>query len=175
MKNIAICIFGGYNSIPLTDTFEKELEKIADSLSTQNVHIIYGGGNTGIMSVIPKIFFKKGGNVTAISTNEFDQEDLHSYYGKMELYNTLDERQSQMMKRSDLFLCLPGGIGTLSELFQALSLNYAKIRNTQIILFNYNNFYDLILEHLKKLPKYPDNLFSFENSEKVIHFINSFK
>lgn len=172
---INVGIFGGCNSTPLTPELKVNLIKIAESLSIDKMKVIYGGGHTGIMHVIPQKFNERGGKVKSINSHALmNSDDYDKFYGEHEIYDTLDIRQSKLIENSDIFVCLPGGIGTFFELFHVMALNHTKIRNSLIILYNYEHYFDALIELIKQLPKYPSNLIIVDNYSKVIQSINNY-
>ncbi|ARF08323.1 putative lysine decarboxylase [Catovirus CTV1] len=174
MENyLNIGIFGGCNSTPLSDDLKNKLVEIAQSLPTNNVKVVYGGGFTGVMHVIPQKFNSMGGKVKTINSHSLMKaEDYDKFYGELKIYDTLDIRQSKLIESSDIFLCLPGGIGTYSELFQIMALNHVKARDCAVLIYNYNNYFDSLKTLIDNLPKSPENLTFYNNTNDIILALN---
>jgi uncharacterized protein (TIGR00730 family) len=148
MKHIGI--FSGSKSTHFFDDISIELKEIAEGISKEQFCIVYGGGTSGLMGVIPRRFSELGGKVTGIDADMFVKKFGKADFGDLEVYDTFSERQSQLIKRSDIVLVLPGGVGTISELFDVLTLNDLNIKKTKVIIYNYNGFYDEIIQFIHK-------------------------
>lgn len=165
MRNIGI--FSGSKTPHFFDDISIELKKVAQGLSIENHRIVYGGGTSGIMGVIPKCFSELGGNVLGIDADMFVKKFGKADFGDLEVYETFNERQMKLIDKSDMVLVLPGGVGTISELFDVLTLNDLNLKKIKVIIYNYNGFYDDIIEFIKKRQK--------EGFIKPIQFIEEAK
>ncbi|EFC35424.1 predicted protein [Naegleria gruberi] len=150
-----IGIFGGCNTTRLTPVLEEELKVLASLINTEQHLVVYGGGKKGVMSIVPKYFHERGGRVISINTKEANN-GLDECYGENFLYDTLQERQRRLIENSELVICLPGGIGTISELFDVMAMNNNKIRNVKILLYNFEGFFNHMIEQIKLLGKNTD-------------------
>jgi uncharacterized protein (TIGR00730 family) len=148
MKNIGI--FSGSKTPFFFEDISSQLKKIAEGISKDTFRIVYGGGNSGLMGVIPKRYSELGGKVTGIDADMFVKKFGRTVFGELEVYDTFNERQMRLIQRSDIVLVLPGGVGTISELFDVLTLNDLNLKKTQVIIYNYNGFYDEIIQFIHK-------------------------
>jgi uncharacterized protein (TIGR00730 family) len=130
--------------------YVNELNKIGNSLSTEDFSVRYGGGDAGAMGIIPKIFASRDGVVNGVDCKKFHDKYGAASFGTTTVYDTFEERQQMLLQGSDVILCLPGGIGTLSELFDVLVLNDLSIVKRKVLLFNWNGVFDPILEFIQK-------------------------
>lgn len=174
-----LVIFSGSNKLIEDNKLTSNLEKIADNLDVNKFQIWYGGGNTGIMGVIPKKFYYRNGEVFSIDAVQFATKD-EEVYGKTFVMETFNERQNKLVEKGDLYLCLPGGIGTLSELFDVLVNNDVNKKDLKIILYSYQNFYKDIINFIEKnikegyiRKKIMKNIFVFVDYRHVIDFLNN--
>ena len=146
-----ICLYGsGSKKTPkeLTDVGYELGLKIA----LNNHSLVFGGGNDGMMGAVAKGVFDNGGKITAIAPgwiNEFDE--LFEGYDEYIKTDSMDERKKLFLEKSDVFIIAPGGIGTLDEFFEVLTLKYLNRHSKKIILFNINHFYDLMIEMLHQM------------------------
>lgn len=162
---INLGIFGG--SCFGTDIqMKNNIKKIAENINKDKYQVCFGGGNSGIMAMIPEIYSERGGEVLGINWVGFTKYGKQKF-GKEILYDTFRDRQYNLLLKSNIFLCLPGGLGTVSELVEVLMNNGSNFWNDEkpkkIIVYNYNNFYDPIKEMVKKQKDngflhYPDKL-----------------
>ena len=93
-----------------------------------------------------------GGKITSISPwwiNEFD--DPFDGYDECIKTDSMDERKKLFLEKSDVFIIVPGGIGTLDEFFEVLTLKHLNRHSKKIILFNINHFYDKMIEMLHQM------------------------
>ena len=148
MKHIGI--FSGSKTPYFFDDISCQLKEIAEGIPKDHFRIVYGGGTSGLMGVIPRRFSELGGRVTGIDADMFVKRFGKADFGELEVYDTFSERQSQLIIRSDIVLVLPGGVGTISELFDVLTLNDLNIKKTKVIIYNYNGFYDEIIQFIHK-------------------------
>jgi hypothetical protein len=121
-------------------------------LALNNHSLVFGGGNDGMMGAVARAIFDNGGKITAIAPewiNEFD--DPFKDYDEYITTNSMDERKNLFLEKSDVFIIVPGGIGTLDEFFEVLTLKYLHRHSKTIILFNINHFYDRMIEMLGQM------------------------
>ena len=126
MPTKSICIFLG-SSTPTDPAIHTHITQVADDLATDGWDLVYGGSDYGLMGAMARIFMDHGRHVTGIIPHELLSSCKEK--GILEGCNLLVvddmfERKKVMMARSDAFLTLPGGIGTLDELTEALSHRY---------------------------------------------------
>jgi len=115
----------------------------AAAMTRNGVDLVYGGGRLGLMGVIADSVLADGGRVYGVIPNALvDLEVAHT--GVTELYTvqTMHERKAKMTELSDAFLALPGGIGTLDELFEAWSWNALGYHKKPFCLLNIDGFWD---------------------------------
>jgi len=149
-----------------------QINKIGNEINIDKYNITYGGGTSGIMSLIPIIVNKRKGNVIGYNWKKF-VEDGDEIVGQQIILNTFRDRQYQLLINSDIFLCLPGGFGSLSELIDVLMNNASKFwEKKKIIVFNYKGFYNPIKEMMEI-----QNKFGFLHfpKEAAVIFLNTFE
>ena len=124
------------------------------------------------MGIIPYNFYGKNGNVYGIDAKQFVEKYGKASFGETYVMDTFIERQNKLVSKGDIFLCLPGGIGTISEL---LVNNDVNKRNCKVILFSYNNFFHEIINFLRNKieekfirEKIFDNLVICNTCEEII-------
>ena len=131
--------------------YSKTAEELGNLLAVNDIKIIYGGGDMGIMGVIANSAIASGGKVEGTITSHLaDKEKKNINISSLEVVETMHERKINMYDKSDSFLILPGGIGTLEEFFEVLSWKQLKIHNKPIILFNVDNYWDQLIALIDK-------------------------
>lgn len=174
-----LVIFSGSNKLINDDQLNNNLKIIANNLDISKYQVWYGGGNTGIMGIIPKNFHYRKGEVYSVDAKQFYNED-QEVFGKTYVMNTFTERQNKLVEKGDIYMCLPGGVGTMSELFDVLVNNDVNKKDLKIIIYSYQNFYQDIIKFIKNniksgyiREKIMKNIFIFENHEDIINFLNN--
>lgn len=147
-KNLVI--FSGSNKPSFFSDIQQELILIANNLDTSLYHVWYGGGESGLMGVIPSHFHQRGGQVSSIDAQQFVSKYGQASFGNCFVMNTFIERQNTLVEQGEIFLCLPGGIGTLSELFDVLVNNDVNGKDLKIIIFSYQDFFKPIIDFIFK-------------------------
>jgi uncharacterized protein (TIGR00730 family) len=128
---------------------------IANSLDSQKHAVVYGGGVSGLMSVIPKAFVARGGQVVGIDARMFVEKYGAAAFGQQYVEETFDARQKRLIDTADVFLALPGGVGTVYEVLEVMTYNDLKLwkrdpeRIRRIVVFNHNGAYDGLKQHIR--------------------------
>ena len=147
-----VCVF--CSTFNPNNLFLEEVSELGKLLVKNDISIIYGGGNKGLMGHIAQSVINNGGKVTAIIP-EFLMKYVEIIDGIDEVIVTKDMhvRKQKMYSLSDAFVTLPGGIGTLDEMTEVLTWNQLKQHNKKLVMANFDNFWDpyiSLLEHLNK-------------------------
>lgn len=176
-KNLVI--FSGANKLIDDIQLTNNLKLIACNLNINKYNIWYGGGNAGIMGVIPKKFNNIGGNVFSVNAKQFLKYD-DTVFGETIIKDTFTERQNSLVEKGDIYLCLPGGVGTVSELFDVLVNNDVNGKNLKIILYSYNNYFDDIINFIKNniksgyiRPNVMNNIIVYTDHIKIVDYLNN--
>jgi uncharacterized protein (TIGR00730 family) len=115
----------------------------ARALVEQDVELVYGGGRLGLMGLIADRVLELGGKVYGVIPHLLVKlEVAHTGLTELHRVDTMGERKAVMSELSDGFLCLPGGIGTLDELFEAWSENALGFHKKPFCLLNVDGFWD---------------------------------
>lgn len=134
---------------------ETELIKIAYAFDVKNDVVVYGGGASGLMSVIPKQFDTLGGEVVGIDAQMFVRKYGAAPFGRQYTEETFYARQRRLIECADVFLALPGGVGTVYEVLEVMTYNDLKLwerdpsRHRRVIVFNHNGSYDGMKTHIQ--------------------------
>jgi uncharacterized protein (TIGR00730 family) len=143
MKNVAVFCA---SSIGLEDVYINEARKLGEKLADEGLVLVYGGAARGLMNVVADAVLQKGGKVTGVITRLLaDKEITKNECTEIIYTSTMHERKVKMLELADAVVVLPGGFGTLDEMFEALTLSQLKILNTPIGLLNTNGYYDLLV------------------------------
>jgi uncharacterized protein (TIGR00730 family) len=143
-----ICVFCG-SSKGIKDIYTSQSEKLADALVERNIDLVYGGANIGLMKSIADRVLSHGGNVTGVMPGSLAQREiLHEGMTETILVDDMQERKRIMEELSDGFITMPGGFGTIDELFEMLSWNQLGIIHKPVGIYNVDHYYDALIEWL---------------------------
>jgi uncharacterized protein (TIGR00730 family) len=146
-----IAVFCG-SSNGLDPSYTQSCIAFARIMYDRDIGIVYGGGNVGLMGVLADEMLRLGGEVTGVIPLKLVEIELaHPGCTNLHIVSSMHERKALMAKLSDAFLALPGGIGTLEELFEVFTWLQLGYHNKPVGILNVNGFYDLMLEFLKQL------------------------
>lgn len=123
--------------------FAEATRATASAMVGRGVDLVYGGGRLGLMGLIADSVIEDGGRVYGvIPTALVDLEVAHTGLTELHTVETMHERKAKMTDLADAFLALPGGIGTLDELFEAWSWNALGYHKKPFCLLNVDGFWD---------------------------------
>ena len=115
----------------------------AKAMVSHDIELVYGGGKLGLMGLIADSVLDLGGRVYGVIPQAlFDIEVAHTEVTELYTVETMHERKAKMTELADAFLALPGGIGTLDELFEAWSWNALGYHKKPFCLLNVDGFWD---------------------------------
>lgn len=143
-----ICVFCG-SSAGESPVYAKRAEQLARFFLENNIHLVYGGANVGLMRVLADTMLKGNGYVMGVMPkNLVHREVAHLDLTEMHIVEDMQERKALMAKLSDGFMTLPGAYGTFDELFEMLSWNQLHIVEKPVGLLNIKGFFDPLLKML---------------------------
>lgn len=153
MKITSLAVFcaskSGKNPI-----YETHARAIGQGLAAARVKLVYGGGSVGLMGTVADACLKHGGLVTGIIPEVLLQwEQYHKGLTELLVVPDMHVRKRTLYEQCDAALILPGGFGTMDELFEMLTWNQLKIHEKKIFLLNSAGFYDGLIQHLQQLEK----------------------
>lgn len=142
MSVSTVCIYCG-SSNNVADAFKKNAYDASTALAKQGKRIVYGGGHVGLMGIIADAALKAGAEVIGIIPEHIRaQEVQHTGLTKLHVVPDMHTRKRMMVESSDAFVILPGGLGTLDEVFEILTWKKLKLHNKPILIFNQNGYWD---------------------------------
>lgn len=146
MKNI--CVYCGSNFGDRT-SYRQAAESMGKLLAQRNIGLVYGGGDVGLMGVVADAAIDAGGEVTGVIPKLLaDKEVAHQRLTNLHIVNTMHERKHIMAELSDAFIAMPGGFGTLEELFEVVTWTQLSFHNKACGVLNVEGYYDGLLTFL---------------------------
>lgn len=143
-----ICVFCGSSS-GNNDVYLQAAKELGKELAEQGIELVYGGASVGTMGAIADSVLAHGGRVIGVIPKGIaDLEVAHTGLTELEVVADMHERKARMMKLSDAFIALPGGLGTLEELFEVLTWLQLRFHVKPCGVLNIANYYDDLLSFL---------------------------
>lgn len=141
----SICVYCG--SRPgILPAYAEVAREVGTWIGHHNGQLVYGGGNNGLMGLVAQATADAGGRVVGIIPQALQtQENTRTACTELHVVNTMHERKHMMAERADMFLALPGGIGTFEELFESWTWRQLGYHDKPIGILNTEGYYDGLL------------------------------
>ncbi len=141
--------------------------EVGHALAKRGINLVYGGGNIGLMRAVADGVLAEGAEVTGIIPNFLAElEVAHKTLTELFFVDTMHERKAKMVSLSDGVIALPGGYGTLDELFEILTWAQLKIFNGPVGILNFHGFYQHLLAHVDLMVE--EGFLKAENRDLII-------
>ncbi|MGE0051943.1 MAG: TIGR00730 family Rossman fold protein [Arcobacter sp.] len=179
MKIAVFCGSSSGNNIKYIEA-TKSLGKF---FAQNNIDIVYGGGKVGLMGIIADSVIENGGKVYGVIPEKLKNKEL-AHTGITELYvvNTMHERKAMMADMADAFVTLPGGAGTLEEIFEAWTWAQLGYHNKACAFYNIDGFYDKLFELIDSMclsgflkQDYSEMLINTDNEKELLKSLENYK
>ena len=132
--------------------YKKDAALLGKLIAEAGLKLIYGGGNKGLMSAVANAALQNGGSVTGVIPQMLiEWEQQHTGLTELIVTDTIHQRKKLMYELCDAAIVLPGGYGTLDELFEMLTWNNLKIHNKRIFLLNTASYYKYLEAHIQNI------------------------
>ena len=139
------CVFCSASET-VDDKFMTVAAQLGEQIARQQGTLIYGGGHVGLMGALARAVRRHGGSVVGVSIDAFEQMGLsHAAVTELLVTHTMAERKQLMIDRADAFIALPGGVGTLDELSEVLTLKQLDFHRKPVVILNTDGVYDPLL------------------------------
>ena len=143
----SLCVFMG-SSIGRDPNYRKITEQFGEELAKRNMTLIYGGGKLGLMGTLADTVLRKNGKVIGITTKQLYTHEAHLGLTDLHVVDSLQERKKMMVQLADGIIALPGGLGTLDEIFDILNAIKLKIYDKPFGIFNANQYFNKLIEFI---------------------------
>ena len=164
MKRIAV--FCG-SSKGFSDDYTKQAILLGEYFSKNQIAMVYGGGKIGIMGVIADTIIRHQGEVIGVIPGLLKHEEVaHQKISQMIVTKKMSKRKVKISKLVDGYIALPGGFGTLDEIFEALTLGQLQIERKAIGILNTNDFFHHTLKQLDHMVK--EGFLKQENRDMIM-------
>ena len=132
--------------------YQQHALELATVMAEHKIELVYGGGRKGIMGIVADTVLSKGGIVRGVIPQMLvDWEHQHEGISELFVVEDMHVRKRKMYELCDGVVILPGGFGTLDELFETLTWNQLSLHDKKVFILNSNGFYDHLLLHMRFL------------------------
>ena len=147
MKSLnSVCVYCG-SSNNVSDDIKEIATKVGIALAERNITVVYGGGHVGLMGMTADSALAAGGDVVGIIPDHLQRrEKRHTTLTELIITDSMHTRKKLMVERSDAFFILPGGLGTLDEMFEILTWRQLELHDKPVIMINWMGYWDKIVE-----------------------------
>ena len=140
-----ICVFCGSRS-GNSDAYADAARKLGASMAQQKIDLVYGGGHVGLMGIVADAVLRGGGKVYGVIPEKLAERELaHDTLTELFVVRNMHERKMKMADLSDAFIAMPGGFGTMDELFEVVTWGQLGIQRKAIGLLNVDGYWDPML------------------------------
>ncbi len=165
----AIAVFCG-SKAGNNPLFEEHTRALGHLLAQQNITVIYGGGNKGLMAAVANAALQKNGRVMGIIPKILTGwEHQHDGLTELTVVENMHTRKQMLYDKCDAAIILPGGYGTMDEVFEMLTWNQLNIHNKKIFFLNSGGFYTHLIAHIKMMH---DENFLYDHPDTKMTVLN---
>ncbi len=139
-----VTVFCG-SSFGTDKVFENQAYSLGQTLANQNIGLVYGGANVGLMGAVADGTLSKGGEVIGVLPHFLKGKEIaHKKLTELIVVETMHERKTKMNELSDGVIALPGGFGTIEEFFEILTWAQLGLHNKPVAILNIEGFYNTL-------------------------------
>lgn len=179
---LKICVFCG-SSMGYDKEFKESARRLGEFFANNNIELVYGGADVGLMKIIADTMLEKGSHVTGVMPGHLvDRGVVHHQLSELIKVGTMAERKQKMADLSEGFIALPGGFGTLDEVSEIMTYNQLRICDKPLGLLNINGYFDHLLKFIDHSTRegfvrkeHRDNIIVSDNIEDLLTKMNNYK
>ena len=177
-----VCVFCG-SSMGNDPRYQEAAAQLGEVLAQNDCTLYYGGANVGLMKIIADKMLERGKRVVGIIPKLItDMEIAHEGVTEMIEVDTMSERKLMLISESDAFIAMPGGFGTLDEIFEITVQNQLRISDKPVALYNTLNYYDSMIQFMDHAvsqgfvrKEHRDNIIISDNPETLFKELSRHK
>jgi len=168
MKSVAVYCGSSIGANPF---YAQQAQALGAALAAQGLTLVYGGGRVGLMGTIADAVLAAGGQVIGVIPDFLHAKEVsHTGCTELHIVGSMHERKLLMAERADAFVAMPGGYGTLEELFEVLTWGQLGLHRKPVGLLNVDGYYDHLLLALDRMRD--DQLLRSENRAQLLQADN---
>ena len=140
-----VCVYCGSSDF-VADSFKDAARRTGELLAANGYDIVYGGGRVGLMGVVADAGLRGGSKVVGIIPEHIKRYEVdHTGLTELVVVDSMHTRKRMMVERSDAFIILPGGIGTLDEMFEIITWRQLRLHGKPVVIVNIDGFWNPLL------------------------------
>jgi hypothetical protein len=148
---MTVCVFASSSS-RIDKKYMQAAAELGSLFARSKMNVIYGGGGIGLMGVLADTVIENGGSITGVIPSFMNDEGWgHPHVKEMIVTTDMGDRKKNMFARADAVVALPGGIGTLEELTEAITLKQLGLFKGPVVILNTLNFYKSFIDFLEHM------------------------
>lgn len=179
---MTIAVFCGA-SLGTNEVYEEATKEFGKYLALNNINVVFGAGSVGLMGTLADSVLEHGGNICGVIPEKLKEKELaHESLTELIVVPDMHERKATMAQRADAFVALPGGLGTLEEIFEVWTWAQLGFHNKPCAFYNVNGFYDKLIDMIKTMShegflkkEHIDMMIQTDNKEELIESIKNYK
>ncbi|MFT3755975.1 MAG: TIGR00730 family Rossman fold protein [Pseudoxanthomonas sp.] len=147
----SICVYCGSNA-GNQPVYAERAAALGARIAEKKLALVYGGGNVGLMGIVAEAVLQAGGEVIGVIPEQLvNWEVAHTGVTRLEVVTNMHERKQRMFDLSDAFVALPGGFGTLDEIFEMLTWRQLGIGNKPCAFLDIDGFYTPLIAMIDRM------------------------
>jgi uncharacterized protein (TIGR00730 family) len=148
---MTVCVFASSSS-RIDPKYIQAAAELGSLLARSGMKVIYGGGGIGLMGALADAVIENGGSIIGVIPSFMNDEGWgHPHVNEMIVTSDMGDRKKNMFARADAVVALPGGIGTLEELTEAITLKQLGLFRGPVVILNTLNFYKSLIDFLEHM------------------------
>lgn len=149
IKNV--CVYCGSSS-RVDDAYKNAATSLGKLIASEGWGVVYGGGRVGLMGLVADSALENGAPVIGIIPEHIQEREVeHTDLTELHIVDTMHVRKQMMVDKSQAFVILPGGLGTLDELFELLTWKQLGLHDKPIVIVNLNGYWSKLIESVKNI------------------------
>lgn len=146
-----VCVYCGSSS-NVDEVYKEAAKNLGELIASENWGVVYGGGRVGLMGIVADAALEKGANVIGIIPEHIQAREVeHTDLTELHVVDTMHVRKQMMVDKSQAFVILAGGLGTLDELFELLTWKQLGLHDKPIVVVNIDGYWTKMLESLSHI------------------------
>ena len=156
------------------DHYRASAEAMGDALISKNMVLVFGGGMVGLMGVVADTVLRRGGKVVGVIPTFLAKKEIaHEGLTELIVVDTMHTRKMKMHELSDAAIAMPGGYGTLDELFEMLTWSQLGVHRKPIGLFNAHGYFDHLIAFIDHMQR--ENFIQADTRSLLVHDDDPFR
>jgi len=147
----SVCVYCG-SSARVNDVYKEAARRLGTGLGQAGIQLVYGGGRVGLMGLLADAALAAGGRVVGIIPGHLQALEVdHSGLHELVVVESMHERKRMMVDRSDAFVVLPGGLGTLDEAFEVVTWKQLRLHDKPVLIADIAGYWRPLLDLLRHI------------------------